>query len=84
MCEGGKCTREKRAKKEDKGLLWRGVTAAGGKWELKRTSNDPLKRPPSGSDGASMVHENQHLERKVEEKGGQVRQLDEWNALEQE
>ena len=51
---------------------------------LKQTSNDPLKGPPSGSDGASMVHENQRLERKVEEKGGEVIQLDEWNALEQE
>lgn len=66
------------------GGLSRRRAGTGGLWMVKQTSNDPLKGPPSGSDGASMVHENQRLERKVEEKGGQVRQLDEWNALEQE
>jgi hypothetical protein len=49
---------------------------------LKQTSNDPLKGPPSGSDGALMVDENQRLEWKVEEKGGEFTLQDEWNAHE--
>lgn len=62
MCEGRKRECENEVLLTSGGGMSRLIAGKGILCVLKQTSNDPLKGPPSGSDGALMVDENERLE----------------------